>query len=151
MNEAEQKELPQEYCAGFLFGPYLADVALIRKAKPAWQRGKLNGIGGKVEPGETPHDAMVREFEEEAGVRVPRWTLIRTERFEAAVVHFFAALASHSQWGDIDTKTEEEVTKVFLGAEDELLAGYSVMYNLPYLIPMARILLAMPPSSRPAP
>lgn len=46
-------------------------VALIRKAKPAWQAGRLNGIGGKVEPGEDPQLAMAREFEEEAGVATP--------------------------------------------------------------------------------
>ncbi|MDH3733454.1 MAG: 8-oxo-dGTP diphosphatase [Gemmatimonadota bacterium] len=31
--------------------------------------GKLNGAGGKLDPGETPHEAAVREFEEELGVR----------------------------------------------------------------------------------
>jgi 8-oxo-dGTP pyrophosphatase MutT (NUDIX family) len=30
------------------------EVLLIEKQKPAWQRGKLNGVGGKIEPGENP-------------------------------------------------------------------------------------------------
>jgi hypothetical protein len=33
--------------AGFLFRNNDTEVALIRKNKPDWQKGKLNGIGGK--------------------------------------------------------------------------------------------------------
>jgi 8-oxo-dGTP diphosphatase len=62
---------------GFLFSPDLSRVALIRKASPAWQAGKLNGIGGKSEPGETSLDTMSREFFEEAGLNIPQgsWSL----------------------------------------------------------------------------
>ena len=42
-------------------------VALIRKTKPEWQKGRLNGVGGKIEEGETPAQAMAREFMEETG------------------------------------------------------------------------------------
>lgn len=57
-----------KYVVGFMFSPDLRSVALIRKLKPAWQLGKLNGIGGKVEAGEQDINAMVREFDEETGV-----------------------------------------------------------------------------------
>jgi 8-oxo-dGTP diphosphatase len=68
----------QEYVAGFLFSPDRSRVLLIRKRRPAWQAGKLNGLGGKVEPGETPIEAMRREFREEAGVDVPQWQHVLT-------------------------------------------------------------------------
>ena len=55
------------YVAGFMFSHDRTRVSLIRKTKPAWQAGLLNGIGGKIEPGEKPLAAMVREFEEETG------------------------------------------------------------------------------------
>jgi 8-oxo-dGTP diphosphatase len=55
-----------EYTVGFLFCRALNMVALIRKNKPEWQNGLLNGIGGKVEAEETPYQCMVREFLEEA-------------------------------------------------------------------------------------
>lgn len=61
------------YVCGFLFSPDRSRVVLIRKNRPVWQAGKLNGVGGKIEPGETPHDAMVREFREEAGLLIPTW------------------------------------------------------------------------------
>src|SRR5690606_24709422 len=60
----------QQYVVGFLFDKELSRVAMVYKHKPEWQRGKFNGVGGKIEPGETPMAAMVREFHEEAGVYV---------------------------------------------------------------------------------
>lgn len=54
----------KDYVLGFAFDRRGA-VALICKARPDWQRGKWNGIGGHVEPGERPKKAMVREFKEE--------------------------------------------------------------------------------------
>jgi 8-oxo-dGTP diphosphatase len=63
----------QEYVCGFLFSPDRRRVLLIRKRRPAWQAGKLNGVGGKVEPGETVGEALRREFREEAGLDVADW------------------------------------------------------------------------------
>jgi 8-oxo-dGTP diphosphatase len=37
------------YVLGFMFSSDHSEVALIRKRKPEWQRGKLNGIGGKCD------------------------------------------------------------------------------------------------------
>jgi 8-oxo-dGTP diphosphatase len=53
------------YSAGFLFSKDYKQVLLIKKEKPDWQRGLYNGVGGKVEPGETELNCMIREFEEE--------------------------------------------------------------------------------------
>jgi 8-oxo-dGTP pyrophosphatase MutT (NUDIX family) len=80
-----------EYVVGFAFDTY-GRVALIRKNRPEWQAGQLNGIGGHVETAcersdhinsrhdaacrghlEDPYVAMVREFEEETGRRVEGW------------------------------------------------------------------------------
>ena len=46
-------------------------VALIRKNKPEWQKGKLNGIGGSIKPGETAMTAMIREWYEGTGIDLP--------------------------------------------------------------------------------
>ena len=63
----------QFYCLGFAFNGYSCDeVALIRKLKPNWQKNQLNGIGGKVEKGEDPIDAMRREWQEETGDTLKR-------------------------------------------------------------------------------
>ncbi|MDR5759937.1 NUDIX domain-containing protein [Caballeronia sp. LZ035] len=57
-----------EYVTGFMFSECRRHVVLVSKLKPEWQHGKVNGVGGKVEAGETAADAMAREFMEEAMV-----------------------------------------------------------------------------------
>ncbi len=44
------------------------EILLIRK-KRGFGAGKINGPGGKVDPGETPLESALRETEEELGVR----------------------------------------------------------------------------------
>lgn len=79
---------------GFAFGPDREEVILIKREKEDWYKGYANGPGGHVEPRERPEDAIAREFEEEAGIRVPRdcWRelVVMTVRDEK-IVHFFAA------------------------------------------------------------
>lgn len=99
---------PRLHSLGFLFSPDLAKVALIRKASPAWQAGKLNGIGGKAEPGETSLDAMSREFREEAGLDIPAgaWNLFGRLGSPDFEVHCYRAV------GDVEacqTLTAETV------------------------------------------
>lgn len=55
------------YVVAFIFD-YGNNVWLIRKQKPEWQKGCLNGIGGKIEEEELPTQAMYRELWEETGV-----------------------------------------------------------------------------------
>lgn len=59
----------RRYVAGLMFSDDDTYVVLVRKSHPQWQEGRLNGVGGKVEDGEQPIDAMVREFREEAGLQ----------------------------------------------------------------------------------
>lgn len=42
-------------------------VLFVLKDRPAWQRGKLNLVGGKIEEGESPEQAAFRELLEETG------------------------------------------------------------------------------------
>jgi len=56
--------------ATLLFVTRAGQVLLIRK-KRGLGAGKINGPGGKVDPGETPLQAALREAEEEVGVRAP--------------------------------------------------------------------------------
>ncbi|MFZ4736993.1 MAG: 8-oxo-dGTP diphosphatase [Bradymonadia bacterium] len=55
--------------ATLLFVVRGAEVLLIRK-KRGLGAGKINGPGGKIDPGETAVEAACREVEEEVGVRV---------------------------------------------------------------------------------
>lgn len=93
----------KSYVVGFLFDGR-GNVALIRKNRPDWQKGRLNGIGGHIEPGETPEEAIVREFREEAGATVTWRQFCRVYGDDYQVFYF----SSHDP-GDIHTMTDEEV------------------------------------------
>ncbi len=133
---------PISYVAGFLFrdnghNPG-QDVALIQKLRPAWQKGKLNGIGGKIEEGEQPMDAMRREFREEAGVLIPDWRpFSHLTLGDGGRVFFFKADATFSL-GDyvIRSMTAEQVGWYSVKA---ILNGvYPVVPNLRWLLPLAQ-------------
>jgi 8-oxo-dGTP diphosphatase len=58
----------KKFTVGFLLTLDLEKVLLIHKIAPAWQKGKLNGLGGKIEPGEGAVTCFIREIEEESGI-----------------------------------------------------------------------------------
>lgn len=60
------------YVAGFVFNPGRSHALLIRKARPSWQAGLWNAIGGHIEPGEFAFVAMIRECREECGLQIPK-------------------------------------------------------------------------------
>ncbi len=82
-----------QYVAGFLFTPDQDQVVLISKNSPDWQVGMLGGVGGKIDPGELPRQAMSREFQQETGVKIAsnEWkALARLEGFNFQVYFFFS-------------------------------------------------------------
>ena len=96
------------YCLGFAFSLDLKKVLTIRKKRPAWQAGRLNGIGGKQEPGETALQAMKRECLEETGVHIENWEYFATIEGPDFTVTCFRAFTD-----DIflaTSLTDEEVT-----------------------------------------
>jgi 8-oxo-dGTP diphosphatase len=102
MNRPKPKPRPktierQKYVVGFLFDPTLSKVVLIRKIKPDWQKGLLNGVGGKVGdniPDETPEQAIHREFREEAGAEGLPWQKFMTLTTPHSELHFFRAVGN---------------------------------------------------------
>lgn len=99
-----------EWAVGFLVDDARERVVLIRKNRPAWQEGKLNGVGGKVEPGETAYRAMAREFVEETGYDGPlAWERYVSLDWSDGVVHFFRAFAPLSVLGECATVTDESI------------------------------------------
>lgn len=77
----------RKYVAGFLF--HKGRVLLVRKTHPKWQENMMNGVGGKMDDGEEATVAMVREFNEEAGLSLVGWNFFCTEYGPGYVCHFF--------------------------------------------------------------
>jgi 8-oxo-dGTP diphosphatase len=113
---------------GFLFDGS-GNVLLIKKNHPAWQNGRLNGIGGKIEKGETPLQAMVREFKEEAGAAVTSWRQFCVMTGDSYRLYLF---------------TSKEKTHINPGTDEGEIAWYpcdklpdNLLPNMRFLIPMA--------------
>ncbi|MBY2989336.1 NUDIX domain-containing protein [Rhizobium leguminosarum] len=122
-----------KYVAGFLFSSDRRRVALIEKLRPDWQRGQLNGIGGKIEAGEDLIDAMVREFFEETGVSTSPddWKpFVKMERYSVYQSTFYRAFSD-----SIDNVMSQEAEKV--GIYEVCNLPPNVIFNLRWLIPLA--------------
>lgn len=72
---------------------YQPEVLLVRKKRPTWQAGRLNLPGGKIEEGETPLQAAIREFKEETGYSVKAMQPMGRMVDDGCVIHCFAAVS----------------------------------------------------------
>lgn len=122
-----------KYVVGFQFNPERTKVALIRKSKPEWQRGLLNGVGGKIEQSDgSALAAMVREFKEETGVVTDVWLhYARMEGGDWAVECF--CCTGNLNW----LRSAEEEPIEIIDLDGRTLARADVIENLPWLINLA--------------
>ncbi len=117
-----------KWVVGFLFRNE-KEVALISKNRPAWLQGKLTGVGGKVEKGESAQSAVHREFLEEAGVAIEDWRKFALLRVQDGELHYFVAHGDHS----VRSMTDEEVAWYTIKSLENL----PILRNLTWLIPLA--------------
>ena len=124
-----------EYVLGFYFRR--DKVLLILKNHPDWQAGKLNGLGGRVEPGEDPRQAMHREFVEESGIDdalYARWCPFAVLQGEGWRVHVFAVRDDEATTPAREvTDTGEQPMWVY----HRSLPPETVISNLHWLVPWA--------------
>lgn len=130
----------KSYVVGFMFNDDLSRVALIRKTHPAWQAGKMNGIGGILEEEERSREGMVREFEEETGLKT---STLRWRHFadmsgvnndgQEFFIDFFATFGKLDH---LKTVTEERIELVSVIDVNPRRAD--MIDNLPWLIGLAR-------------
>jgi len=110
-------------------------VLLIKKERPDWQKGLLNGPGGGIEKDEMPISAMVREFKEETGLEISgdRWELFTDLTIHGEIyckVYFFKVTLEESEVPT--TVTDEKIVEIDLHTLPS-----NVLPNLKWLIPMA--------------
>lgn len=137
----------KRFVVGFAFDANEHRVVLIKKDHPKWLEGKFNGLGGKVEPGESSHQAMRREFLEEAGVDTGDvWTHFASivDQRDWAIDFFYTHL-SDNQFAMLVSKTSEQVRGFYIEEPNfpvlaELILPtieQGLLPNLSWLIPMA--------------
>lgn len=142
MSAGEQR---REWVVGFLFDLEVYTVVLIRKNRPEWQAGRLNGVGGKIEPKDRQSEAailtaMEREFLEETGLLVlsADWHHYASLSWEQGVVHFLRSFAAHSVLRCCRSVTDEQIE--FHRIHELLEPGplrAGVTPNLLWLVPLA--------------
>ena len=99
--------------------------------------GKLNGVGGKVEPEESAHDAMVREFQEEVGVLTKKedweqklvYDLIDNDNVVYSRVYFFITQSDKS------TEARQCEDEVILWVDWKDIPSVEKVENLNWILP----------------
>lgn len=126
------QQITVRYTLGFLFNNDLSKVLLIHKLSPDWQRGKVNGLGGKFERDETNIACISREVEEETGLSTDPsdWKKIgelHSSKFDVDVMAMIYA-------GEESTVRSIEKEKVEWFPVDKL--PKNSMSNLSWLVPI---------------
>lgn len=128
----------RNYVAGFMFDNGGSAVALVEKKKfpPGvdWSKTPLNAIGGKIDFPESPAEAMIREFNEEAGVETEPldWDQFLTLSTSEWQVFFFRCFNT-AYLHYARTTEEEAIWKCQIGSPELL----GVVPNLKWILPMA--------------
>lgn len=121
-----------KYVNGFMFSEDYKKVLLIKKNKPSWQKGLLNGIGGKVEGDENYHKAMTREFSEEVGIDHDNWDLFLDYNIKDEHKILFFVCSSNKLY-EFERMEEEE--PIIINVCD--LNDYRFVDNLSFIVPLA--------------
>lgn len=117
------------FVLGFVFNKTQNRVLLIEKRRPKWMAGRWNGIGGHIEPGETHHQAMIRESEEECGHSY-LWQHKITFVCPGGTVFVYAAIYPSNSIS-FEQIEDEQLSVFYLhGLPDE------IMNNVKWLIPL---------------
>lgn len=107
-------------------------VLLIHKRKPAWQAGRLNLLGGKVEEGEDAIACAIRELKEESGLEGGSTLLCGSIVGNQSLVHCVRIDVSDSDL----SPGADEIEKVEWFNMADAIVDERLMPNLQIIIPL---------------
>lgn len=132
----------KEYCLGFVFSTQKDKILLVRKITPISHKGLINGIGGHIEAGEYPIEAMIREAKEEIGLEIPDlgWSRVCGLKLDDSYIHIFQTSAQESELLKLKVLATDEISEIIIKSTNSNHPEYMVdmMPNLNWLIPMAK-------------
>ena len=123
----------KKYVLAFIFDASLEKVLLIHKSRPEWQKGKINGIGGKVEDAESEIAAIVRETKEETDLIIGEEKFVHLGKMssEEWIVEIFICIYQGSM---ADAKSIEDQHVEWFSVNN---LPVNVLDNLRWLIPLS--------------
>lgn len=143
MDCSQTTDTRKHFCVGFLFSQSGCFVALVHKKRPAWQAGKMNGIGGGVEEGETAIEAQRREFKEETSFDFKDWERVGVMRCDTCDVDIFRGFIEADDIDDLpelipeereDGSEPEEPEWIEVSEIGEYLHSYRFLHNVGWLV-----------------
>lgn len=97
------------------------DRILLAMKKRGFGSGYWNGIGGKIDPGETIEQALIRECQEEIGVTPISWQKVAEHDFlmdtDSEPWHMFVHAYTTDNWEGEPIETEEMAPQWFHQSE----------------------------------
>lgn len=132
--------MAKNYCVIILFNKDLTKTLLIQKAEGKLFAGMYNGLGGKLEVGETPKQAVIREVWEESNESISltdpkHLATIMFPHNEPITLHaFYDIIDQIEPWQNREGVAEWKPVEFLLDFENDKLVGYG---NLPYFCKLA--------------
>ena len=133
----------KHYVLGFLFTGDNKKVLLVEKQNPEWQKGRFNGIGGKIEEGETPQEAMDREAMEEIGVPYV-WEHVITFVCPGGTVYVFTSFYKLPISNPYTGISYRQIEAEKLGVYEVSNLPDQVMANVRWIIPLCLASIQFP-------
>lgn len=142
-----EKKSIMQYVCGFAFNSPIyncANVYLVQEKKPAWQFGKYNGVGGRIESYDKfdAYAAMHREFYEETGVALELSAMNHFLTYDGRAaadpyfVKFFSILLTQEECKTLLNKFVNDIGERMAFFPAAKLPD-DVIHNLRWLIPYA--------------
>lgn len=125
----------KEYVLAFIFDTKLNQILLIKKNRPDYQAGLLNGIGGKIEPNETPIKAVHREVFEETNLNIPENDFVSFGEFSNEFFKIYLFFTKINNINQAISKTDEEVKVIEIN--EYMFKQYKFVQNFELLFDTA--------------
>lgn len=126
------KEFKLDYVLIYARTTLGSKTLFVLKDRPNWQKGRLNLPGGKIEDGESPEQAALRELKEESGLEGYKPELMGKIFGNSNIVYCISVTVDNSALKPNDGETE----KIFW-------ENWHMVANNKILIPNLRVIVPM--------